>query len=176
MKPFPRLALLVSLVILLAGASFVVSAGNQKASPPGVQQQHAVPLIPNVSTNEVLARNYLTASTGYTTLFSGFNVEDPGISFSCPRTTCTLVVESWATTGVPNSQPNNRALCLAVDGNIVGPCAYLGESAADGTYSHEIAFNQFQVGTGSHTAFMYIYSDWGETLYTYQNTYRLYTP
>jgi hypothetical protein len=176
MKPFPRLALLVSLVVLLAGASFVVSAGNQKASPPGAQQQHAVPLIPDVSTNEVLARNYLTSGTPNVTILSGFNVEDAGISFSCPRTTCTLVAESWATTGAPNAQPNNRALCLAVDGNIVGPCAYLGESAADGSFSQEIAFNQFQVGTGSHTAFMYIYSDTGEFLYTYQNTYRLYTP
>jgi hypothetical protein len=177
MKPIPRLTLLVSLVILLAGAFFIVSAaGNQKASPPGAQQQHAVPLIPDLSTNEVLARNYLTASTGYTTLAAGYNFEDPGISFSCPKPTCTLVAESWATTGVPTSQPNNRALCLAVDGSIVGPCAYDGESAADGSYSQVVAFNQWQVTTGAHTAFMYFYSSTGETLYTYQNTYRLYAP
>ncbi|HMH00903.1 MAG TPA: hypothetical protein VK555_05780 [Terriglobales bacterium] len=176
MKPIPRLTLLVTLVILLAGASFVVSAGNQKASPPGAQQQHAVPLIPDLSTNELLAKNYLTSGSPNVLLSSGFNFEDAGISFSCPRTTCTLVAESWATTGVPNAQPNNRALCLAVDGSIVGPCAYLGESAADGSYSEESAQNQWQVGTGAHTAFMYIYSDTGEYLYTYQNTYRLYAP
>lgn len=175
MKPIPRLTLLVALVILLAGASFVVSAANQKASPPGLQQPHGLPPVPDLSTNEVLARNYLTSGTPDVFIAAGYNVEDAGISFSCPKPTCTIVAESWATTGVPTSQPNNRALCLTVDG-ATAPCAYLGESAADGSYSAEITQSQVTVAQGSHTAFMYIYSDTGEYLHTYQNTYRLYAP
>src|SRR5437899_6879440 len=176
MKAIPKLSVLVALVILLAGASFVVSAGNHNASPPVAQQQHAIPAIPDVSTNEVLGRNYLTSGSPATPIPAGVSVEDAGISFSCPKATCTLVVDSWATTCCPTSLPNNRSLCLSVDGTIVAGCYYLGESAADGSFSAEVDFSQWPVTQGAHTAFTYIYSDTGEVLETYHNTYRLYVP
>ena len=168
-----KLAVSVFTVLLLLGT--YASAADHK---PGPSRDDAprVQVAPPALVNEVIGRTYITTATPNITLVAGFNTEDSGISFSCPSGTCTLVVDSFATSGGNTAASNNRALCLVVDGNIVGACAYDGSDATDDTYSAVNAINTFTVGSGAHSAFMYFYSVDGTTMYTYTNVYRLYRP
>lgn len=169
-----KLAVSVFTTLLLLGT--YVSAVDHKGGPPREEVQ-AAPIAPPPLANEVIGRTYITtASTNYVTLVAGFNTEDSGISFSCPSGTCTLVVDSFATSGTNTTAGNNRALCLVVDGNIVGACAFNGADATDASYSAINSINTFTVGAGAHSAYMYFYSTDGTTMYTYTNVYRLYRP
>jgi hypothetical protein len=169
-----KLAVSVLTTLLLLGT--YVMAADHKGGPPR-EEAPAAPIAPPPAVNEVIGRTFITtASTNYVTLVAGFNTEDSGISFSCPSGTCTLVVDSFATSGTNTTTGNNRALCLVVDGSIVGACAFNGDDATDGSYSAINSINTFKVAAGAHSAFMYFYSTDGTTMYTYTNVYRLYRP
>jgi hypothetical protein len=71
---------------------------------------------------------------------------------------------------------DDRALCLIVDGAIVGACAYNGYDASDGSYSAISSINSTVVSAGVHTAYISFYSTFGTTMYTYTNQYSIYKP
>jgi hypothetical protein len=173
MGKLSRLAVSILTTLLLLGA--FASAADQKPGPSR-DNVPAAPIAPPPAVNEVIGRTFITTNSPSITLPAGFNTEDSGISFSCPSGTCTLVVDSFATSGANSFSGNNRALCLVVDSTIVGACAYDGSDATDGTYSAVNAINTFKVSAGAHSAFMYFYTVDGTTMYTYTNVYRLYRP
>jgi hypothetical protein len=176
MKKITKLSVLVVFSILLTGAFFIVSASSHRSAPPG-RGQHFNTVVPAFSQNETIGHTYLTSGAPNVVFINaGFTVEDSGVSFNCAATSCTLVADMWATTGGDVSQPDNRALCLTLDGNIVGNCAFLGEGAADGTYSAEQSLNSSAVAHGAHTAQIQIYSSTGENLAFYNNVYRVFHP
>jgi len=170
-----KLALGVTLTLLFLGAYFVVSAAEtHEAGPPrDISNLHFPPAV-----SEVNKANFFTTATGYTVLVAGFNTEDSGSKFTCVSGsgTCTLVVNSFATSSGGGIANDDRALCQVVDGNIVGACAYNGYDAADGSYSAISSINNVVVSAGVHTAYMTFYSTSGTTMYTYTNLYSIYKP
>ncbi|HEY3975314.1 MAG TPA: hypothetical protein VGM18_20090 [Candidatus Sulfotelmatobacter sp.] len=176
MTKITKLALCVALTMLLVGAYFVVSAaGTHEAGPPrNISNLHFPP-----PTNEINRTNFITTATPYAVLAAGFNVEDGGATFSCPSSvynTCTLLVNSFATSSGGGLADDDRALCLVVDGAIAGACAYNGYDAADGSYSAISSINNVVVTPGTHTAYMSFYTTYGTTMYTYTNLYSIYKP
>ena len=176
MTKLTKLALSITLITLLAGAYFVVSAaGTHEAGPPrDISNLHFPP-----PANEINRTNFITTASPYAVLVAGFNVEDSGATFSCPTSTfntCTLVVNSFATSSGGGLASDDRALCLVVDGNIAGACAYNGYDAADGSYSAISSVNTTVVTPGTHTAYISFYSTYGTTMYTYTNVYSIYKP
>ncbi len=175
MSKMTKLALCVTLTMLLVGAYFVVSAAEtHEAGPP--RDISGLRLPPPVS--EIGLSNFVTTGTPYAVLVAGFNNEDSGAKFTClsGSGTCTLVVNSFATSSGGGLANDDRALCLIVDGNIVGACAYNGYDAADGSYSAISSINTTVVSAGVHTAYMSFYSTYGTTMYTYTNQYSIYKP
>ena len=171
MSKMSKLTISILTTLLLLGA--YASAADHKPGP----SRDAAPasqIAPPASVNEVIGRTFITTATPSIFLPAGFNAEDSGVSFTCPSGTCTLVVDSFATSG--SSTGGNRALCLLVDGFIVGACAYDGSDATDGSYSAVNAINNFVVSAGAHTASIDFYTSGGTTMYTYTNVYRLYRP
>lgn len=183
MSRIAKLALCITVTVLLLGAYFIVSAaGNTQAGPN--TKNIALSALPtlNVPTNyEGLRSNFITTYTcsPYCTLGAGFTIED-NVRFQCGSTgasTCTLVVNSFATSSGAGVTNDLRALCLVLDGNIVGACAYDGEDNADGTYSAVNAINSVNnIAVGNHTAFMLFYSYYGDDFFTYTNQYNVYKP
>ncbi len=177
MKKITKLALTVALTMLLVGAYFVVSASNSfQAGPPrNLSGLH----IPPPTAYEGLRANFITTGTPYASLAAGFNIED-GVQWQCGSTgasTCTLVVNSFATSSGGGVANDDRALCLVLDGYIVGACAYDGYDAADGSYSAISAINNVSgIPTGNHTSEMLFYTTYGTTLYTFTNQYNVYKP
>ncbi len=175
MSKMTKLALCVTLTLLLAGAYFVVSAAEtHEAGPP--RDISGLRLPPPV--NEVGLSTFITTGTPYAVLAAGFNTEDSGGKFTClsGSGTCTLVVNSFATSSGGGLADDDRALCLIVDGSIVGACAYNGYDASDGSYSAISSINSTVVSAGVHTAYMSFYSTYGTTMYTYTNQYNIYKP
>lgn len=179
MTKMTKLALTVALTVLFLGAFFVVSASAPHPTGPSrdISGLHSAP-----PTNyEGLRANFITTTTCATpcTLAAGFTIED-NVNFQCGSTgasTCTLVVDSYATTSGGGIADDDRALCLVLDGAIVGACAYDGYDAADGSYSSVNAINNVSgIPAGNHTAFMLIYSTDGTSLYTFTNQYNVYKP
>jgi hypothetical protein len=177
MRKITKLTISVAFTLLLLGAYFVVSAAEEHKGGPS-REQAAIPQVaPPPLVNEVVGRTYFTtAATNYVVLTPGFNAEDSGISFACPGPTCTVVVSSFATSGANTATGNNRALCLVVDGSIVGACAFNGPDSVDDTYSAINSINSAVVGKGNHTASMDFYTTDGTTMYTYTNIYQIYKP
>jgi len=178
MSKMTKLALGITLTVLFLGAFFVVSAAGTHATGPSrdISSLH----LPPPTNFEGLRANFITTVTcsNPCTLSAGFTIED-NVNFQCGSTgasTCTLVVNSFATSsgGVAN---DDRALCLLLDGFIVGACAYNGYDAADGSYSAINSINNVaQIPVGNHTAFMLFYSTFGTSLYTLINQYNVYKP
>lgn len=176
MKKMTKLALCVTLTLLMVGAYLTVSAaGAHQAGPPrNITGLHFAP-----PPNEVNKANFILTDTPYASLSAGFNVQDSGAQFYCGSvgsSTCTLVVNSFTTSSGGGLANDDRALCLVVDNNIVGACAYNGYDAADGSYSAISSINNTTVSSGNHTAFMLFYSTSGTTEYTYTNVYSIYKP
>jgi hypothetical protein len=175
MSKITKLAFGVTLTLLFLGAYFVVSAAEtHEAGPPrDISNLHFPPVV-----SELNKANFFTTATGYTVLAAGFNTEDSGAKFTCVSGsgTCTLVVNSFATSSGGGIANDDRALCLVVDGNIAGACAYNGYDTADGSYSAISSINNVVVTAGVHTAYMLFYSTDGTTLYTYTNLYSIYKP
>jgi len=176
MSKMTKLALCVTLTMLFAGAYFVVSAAEvHEAGPPrDISNLHFRPPV-----NQINQSVYFTTGTPYAVLVAGFNVEDSGVKFTCSPSgsgTCTLVVNSFATSSGGGLANDDRALCLVVDGAIVGACAYNGYDAADGSYSAISSLNSTVVTAGAHTAYITFYSTDGTTMYTYTNQYNIYKP
>ena len=179
MSKMTKLALGITLTVLFLGAHFVVSAaGTQQPGPP---RDISGLRLPPPTNFEGLRSNFITTFTCSTpcTLAAGFTIED-NVKFYCTTTglsTCSLVVNSFATSSGGGIANDDRALCLVVDGNIVGACAYDGYDAADGSYSAINAINNISgLSTGNHSAFMLFYSTYGTSLYTFTNQYSVYKP
>jgi hypothetical protein len=176
MSKMLKLTLCVSLSLLLLGAYFVVSAaGTQQAGPSrNISGLKALP-----STFEGLRSNFITTGIVYATLGAGFTELD-SVQFQCGTTgatTCTLVDSTFATTSGGGVADDDRAVCLLLDGAIVGSCAYDGYDASDGSYSAVSATNNVSgLAQGNHTANTLFYSTYGTVLYTFTNTYAVYKP
>ena len=175
MRQMTKLALCVTLTLLLLGAFFAVSAaGTHQAGPPRDISGLRFP----PPTNEVNKANFITTATGGFSLAAGFNILD-SVKFYCGSVgsgTCTLVVNSFSTSSGGGIENDDRALCLVVDGNIVGACAYNGYDTADGSYSAISSINNTVVSSGNHQAFVLFYSTDGTTMYTFTNVYNVYKP
>ena len=175
MSKMTKVALCVTLTLLFLGAYFVVSAGEtHEAGPP--RDISSLRLPPPV--NEVSKSTFFTTASPYAVLVAGFNTEDSGAKFTCTSGsgTCTLVVNSFATSSGGGLANYDRALCLVVDGVIAGACGYNGYDAADGSYSAISSINTTVVSAGVHTAYMTFYTTFGTTMYTYTNQYSIYKP
>jgi hypothetical protein len=174
-----KLAALVTVMLLLGAAFFAVSAAPTQQPGPArnITQLH----LPPPTNFEGLRSNFITTYTCSSpcTLASGFTIED-NVNFQCGSTgasTCTLVVDSFATTSGGGIADDDRALCLVLDGSIVGACAYDGYDAADGSFSAVSAINNVaSIPVGNHTAFTLFYSTDGTALYTFTNQYNVYKP
>jgi hypothetical protein len=175
MSKITKLALCITLTMLLVGAYFVVSAAPTHAPGPprDISGLHFPPPV-----NQVGLSTFFTTGTPYAVLVAGFNIEDSGGKFTClsGSGTCTLVVNSFATSSGGGVADDDRALCLVVDGAIVGACAYNGYDASDGSYSAISSINTTVVSAGVHTAYISFYSTSGTTMYTYTNQYSIYKP
>jgi len=177
MSKIAKVALSVTLTVLLVGAYFAVSAaGTQQAGPS--RNISGLKLAPPTYF-EGLRSNFITTATPYASLVAGFNQLD-SVQFNCGSsgaTTCTLVVSSFSTSSGGGVANDDRALCLVVDGAIVGACAYDGYDASDGSYSAINATNNVAgIAVGSHNAAMLFYTTYGTTMYTYTNNYAVYKP
>lgn len=176
MSKLTKITVSVAITLLLLGAFFAVSAAAPQQPGPSrdISGLHFPPPV-----NEVNKANFVTTATGTFSLAAGFTIED-SVKFYCGSvgsSTCTLVVNSFATSsGAGQITEDDRALCLVVDNNIVGACAYLGYEAVDGSYSAVNAINNTVVNSGNHSAFMLFYSTYGTTLYTFTNVYNVYKP
>lgn len=174
-----KLAAIVAAMVLLGAAFFAVSAAAPQQTGPtrSLSGLH----LPPPTNFEGLRSNFITTYTNASgaVLAPGFTIED-NVNWQCGSTgasTCTLVVNSYATTSGGGIANDDRALCLVLDGNIVGSCAYDGYDAADGSYSAVNAINNISgVAVGNHTSFMLFYSTDGTTLYTFTNQYNVYKP
>jgi hypothetical protein len=177
MSKISKLALCVSLTLLLAGAFFVVSAaGTHQAGPS--RDISSLRLPPPMSF-EGLRSNFITSGIVYAVLAAGFTAED-SVQFQCGTTgatSCTLVVDSFGTSSGGGVANDDRAICLVLDGVIVGACAYNGYDAADGSYSAVSSINEVSgLTVGNHTAQTLFYTTYGTTLYTFTNNYSVYKP
>lgn len=179
MKKTVKIASFVAVMLLLGTAFFVVSAATPQQ--PGPARNITNLHFPPPTNFEGLRSNFITTYTNPdgVLLAAGFTIED-NVQFQCGSTgasTCTLVVNSFATTSGGGIADDDRALCLVLDGNIVGACAYDGYDTSDGSYSAVNAINNVAaIPVGNHTAFMLFYSTDGTTLYTLTNQYNVYKP
>jgi hypothetical protein len=177
MSKISKLALCVSLTLLLAGAFFVVSAaGTHQAGP---SRDISGLRLPPPTAFEGLRSNFITSAIVNAVAAAGFNIED-SVQFQCGSTgatSCTLVVDSFATSSGGGVANDDRALCLVVDGAIVGACAYNGYDTADGSYSAISSINEVSgLAVGNHSAETLFYTTFGSTVYTFTNNYSVYKP
>lgn len=177
MSKLSKLVLCVTLTLLLAGAYFVVSAsGAHQAGPP---RDISGLKLPPPTNFEGLRANFITTATPYASLAAGFNILD-SVNWNCGSTgasTCTLVVNSFSTSSGGGVAKDDRALCLVLDGFIVGACAYNGYDASDGSYSAINSISNVSgIATGNHNSFMLFYTTFGTTMYTFTNQYNVYKP
>jgi len=174
-----KLAALVTVMLLLGAAFFAVSAAPTQQ--PGPSRNISNLHLPPPTNFEGLRSNFNTTFICSTpcTLAAGFTIED-NVNFQCGSTgasTCSLVVDSYATTSGGGIADDDRALCLVLDGAIVGACAYDGYDAADGSFSGISTINNVSaIPVGNHTAFTLLYSTDGTALYTFSNQYNVYKP
>jgi len=182
MSKIVKLALCVTVTVLLLGAYFIVSAaGTAQAGPSKSVAISSLPSLHYPINYEGLRSNFITTYTCSTpcTLGAGFTIED-NVQWQCGSTgasTCTLVVNSFATSSGGGVADDDRALCLVLDGYIVGACAYNGYDASDGSYSAISSINNVSgIPTGNHTAFTLFYSTYGTSVYTFTNQYNVYKP
>src|SRR5258708_2955065 len=177
MSKISKLALCVSLTLLLAGAFFVVSAaGTHQAGPS--RDISGLKLAPPPPFERLLS-NFITSGIVYATLSAGFTQLD-AVNFQCGSTgatSCTLVVDSFATSSGGGVANDDRAICLVLDGSIVGACAYNGYDTADGSYSAVSSINEVSgLSVGNHSAFILFYSTYGTNHYTFTKKYTVYKP
>jgi len=180
MKKITKLAISVTLIMLIVGAYFVVSAASGAQAGPSKNVNLAGVAKLNIPSGfEGLRSNFVTTATGTFTLAAGFTQEDL-VNWQCGSTgasTCTLVVNSFATSSGGGVANDDRAICLVLDGAIVGACAYNGYDAADGSYSAISSINNVSgIPAGNHQSFVLFYSTYGTTVYTVTNQYNVYKP
>ena len=176
-----KIASLVAAMLLLGAAFFAVSAAPSQPAGPS----HNAPIKSLTKAGiafEGLRANFLTTLTcpdGCAVSASTFTEED-AVNFQCGSTgatTCTLVVNQYTTSSGGGVSGSNRALCLLLDGAIVGACAYDGEDAADGSYSSINAIQTISgLAVGNHSTSSLIYSMDGTTVYTTSNVYSVFKP
>jgi len=183
MSKIAKLTLCVTVVVLLLGAYFVVSAAGTQQSGPSTKNI-AISSLPSLhipNSYEGLRGNFITTYTcgSPCALSAGFTILD-NVLWQCGSTgasTCTLVVNNFATTSGAGIANDDRAFCLVLDGSIVGACAYDGYDASDGSFSAMNAINNVSgIPAGNHSSFMLLYSTSGTYLYTFTNQYNVYKP
>jgi hypothetical protein len=169
-------SLLIALLCVSVFSTMAFAAGN-KATGPNTQGVQVVQrsgdapastkhVLKGVYTNGAVINAGIAANT--------FTALDPALTAVCPLATpCTLLFDGFATS---NGSGGNRALCLTVNGSIVGACPYSGESAADGSYS-AISNSEVPITfTGSISVQTLVFSTTNATVYTYRTTYSVYKP
>jgi hypothetical protein len=151
------------------GAS-VVNLKDQNGAEPETQAIVAT----------VLKHTYISSGTPNLSIPAGtFTTVDSGTTVTCPAPgTCTLVVDAWATSGGNATPGNQRALILLVDGNYSGfGGPYLGEDAADGTYSAMTDLDgPVKIKAGKHKVSIQADSFYGTTIAFYRTIYKVYKP
>jgi hypothetical protein len=179
MTKMTKLAVTVALTVLFLGAFFVVSASSP--AQPGPSRNISSLHLPPPTNFEGLRSNFITTTTCATpcVLAAGFTIED-NVNFQCGSTgatTCTLVVNQFATSSGGGVADDDRALCVVLDGAIVGACAYNGYDAADGSFSAISSITSVPgIPVGNHTAFGLFYSTDGTSLFTFTNVYSVLKP
>ncbi len=183
MSKIAKITLCVTLTVLLLGAYFIVSAAGTASTGPNTKNI-AISTLPSLhvpNNYEGLRANFNTSFICATPcqLGSGFTIED-SVLWQCGSTgasTCSMVVNSYATTSGGGVADDDRAICLVLDGAIVGACAYDGYDAADGSFSGVSTINTVSgIPTGNHNSFTLFYSSYGTALYTFANQYNVYKP
>lgn len=173
-------SLIVALTILgVLTFSMVAIAGGRKAPGPNTQGvQVAQSADAPLTVNHALKKTYINSGFGTTLAAATFVPLDTPVGAVCPGLsgTCTLLVDAFATSGVDPSG-GNRALCVAVNGSIVGACPYSGRSATDGSFSMFANSEQaISIPFGTSTVQTLAFSDTGASVYTFRVTYRVYKP
>lgn len=177
MKKLFVISLAVILCLTLATSAF--AAGKKAPGPPTAGVQAPVGTDAPLTTNRVVKKTYITSGIPFVTLPAAtFTALDAPVGALCPAAIapCTLLVDAYATSGA-DAAGGNRALCLALNGALVGACPYSGRSATDGSFS---AFGtdeiEVAIGAGTTTAQIFAFSDTGATVYTYRVVYRVMKP
>src|SRR5258706_7149015 len=130
-------ALLVALLCVSVFSTMALAAGKKAPGPNTqgvvvVQHSGDAPL----SVKHILKGTYVSSGIiNFTLPAATFTALDGAQTAVCPLSTpCTLLANMFATSGL-DSAGGNRALCLSVNGSIVGACPYSGRSATDNSFS-----------------------------------------
>jgi hypothetical protein len=175
MNKFTKLIVVLALTTLCVSA---FAAGHHLPGPDTskFQAANSGQLGPAVAST-IVKRTYITSGAPFLAVPAAtFTVLDPGTTVNCPGTTaCRLLVSAWATSA--NATGGNRALCLVVDGAIVGFCAYLGSDDTSGLFSHMTSLDEpVAIGPGNHSALIYEFSNGGNTVAFYRTLYEVVKP
>jgi len=169
-------ALLVALLCVSVFSTMALAA-DKKAAGPNTQGVQVVQRSGDAPTSvkHILKGTYTNGAVINAGIAANtFTALDPAQTAVCPLSTpCTLLYEGFATS---NGSGGNRAICLTVNGSLVGACPYSGESAADGSYS-AISNSEVPITfSGSISVQTLIFSQTAATVYTYRTTYAVYKP
>jgi hypothetical protein len=169
-------ALLVAILCVSVFSTMALAAGK-KAPGPNTQGVQVAQTLAPTSVKHILKGTYISSGIlNFTLPAATFTALDGAQTAVCPLATpCTLIASMYATSGI-DAAGGNRALCLSVNGGIVGACPYSGRSATDNSYSQfgtqDIAISF----TGSISVQTLAFSDTGATVYMFSSTYAVYKP
>jgi hypothetical protein len=171
-----NLTIAVAILLTFCAQGFAQTNG---ASVANLKNQNGVGQEAQAIVATVLKKTYI--SSGAPNLFvpaGTYTTLDSGTTVTCPGPgTCTLLVDAWATSGGTVTAGNERALILIVDGEHGGFGGYLGEDAADGTYSSMTDLDApATITAGKHTVSIQAYSRFSTTIAYYRTIYRVYKP
>src|SRR5258708_4344410 len=168
-------SLLIALLCVAVFSTMAFAAGKKAPGPNTTGVQVAQSLTAPASTKHVLKGTYTNGGILNFTMPAGTFVALDAATVVCPIGTCTLLADAFATSG-GDTATGNRALCIAVNGGIVGSCPYSGEEAADGSYSqiahHETGFT-FSVWV---TVQPFAFTGGTPTISTFPSKYSVYKP
>ena len=168
-------ALLVAILCVSVFSTMAFAAGK-KAPGPNTQGVQVAQTLAPTSVKHVLKGTYTSSGIiNFTLPAATFTALDGAQTAVCAVGTCTLRASMFATSG-QDASGGNRALCLAVNGGIVGACPYSGRSATDGSYS-EFGTQDIDIPfSGSITVQTWAFSDTGATVYMFSSSYAVYKP
>jgi hypothetical protein len=169
-------ALLVA-ILCVSVFSTVAFAAGKKAPGPNTQGVQVAQTLAPTSVKHILKGTYISSGViNFTLPAATFTALDGAQTAVCPQVTpCTLIASMFATSGL-DSAGGNRALCLSVNGGIVGACPYSGRSATDNSFS-QFGTQDIAVSfTGSISVQTLAFSDTGATVYMFSTTYAVYKP
>ena len=170
-------ALLVAILCVSVFSTVAFAAGKKAPGPNTQGVQLAQSVNAPTSVKHILKGTYISSGIiNFTLTPATFTALDGAQTAVCPLATpCTLIASMYATSGL-DAAGGNRALCLSVNGGIVGACPYSGRSATDNSFSQfgtqDIAISF----TGSISVQTLAFSDTGATVYMFSTTYAVYKP